>query len=420
MKNIVVGAGISGLAAFKKLKDANADVKCFDAAPVVGGLTKSMFSDKYTFDHTGHLLHLAKHNSPNDLVGIINNDDWQRVTRNSGIFIDECIVPAPFQYNIGFLKKELKEFCYETYLSRSQNDDHSDLQSYFYNNFGQGIAEKFLIPYNEKLYAKNLNEFSLDAVSRFFPPPNDELIVAGYKKKNKSALGYNSQFWYPKKGGIQKLVDALAKDLQINTNSTLEQIELSQKQVNINGKKYNYDRLYSSVPLKDFVSYISDNHKINELGKKLSISATKVFNIGVASIPNDKFKDMHWVYFPEMKFKFHRVGLYHNFSSFCAPKGCSSIYVEIGYDQDLTIDLYKDILEPLNNLGILKKEKIECISEFSMKNSYVRFLKDTNSTKELIFKELLERDIFSIGRYGRWDYNSMEDSILDGRNIKLA
>ena len=38
-----------------------------------------------------------------------------------------------------------------------------------YARFGRGIAEKFLIPYNEKLYACDLATLDKDAMGRFFP-----------------------------------------------------------------------------------------------------------------------------------------------------------------------------------------------------------------------------------------------------------
>ena len=32
----------------------------------------------------------------------------------------------------------------------------------------------------------------------------------------------------------------------------------------------------------------------------------------------------------------------------------------------------------------------------------------------MLFRSLAEHGVYSIGRYGGWDYTSMEDSIVDG------
>ena len=38
-----------------------------------------------------------------------------------------------------------------------------------YQKFGKSIAENFLIPYNEKLYACDLDELDEESMGRFFP-----------------------------------------------------------------------------------------------------------------------------------------------------------------------------------------------------------------------------------------------------------
>ena len=45
----------------------------------------------------------------------------------------------------------------------------SNFKEMLYARFGRGIAEKFLIPYNEKLYACDLGALDSDAMGRFFP-----------------------------------------------------------------------------------------------------------------------------------------------------------------------------------------------------------------------------------------------------------
>ena len=51
-----------------------------------------------------------------------------------------------------------------------------------YTKFAKSIAEKFLIPYNEKLYACDLDDLDEDAMGRFFPYANKEEIIKNFKK----------------------------------------------------------------------------------------------------------------------------------------------------------------------------------------------------------------------------------------------
>ena len=50
-----------------------------------------------------------------------------------------------------------------------------------YANLGKSIAEKFLIPYNEKLYACDLDVLDVNAMGRFFPKADKEDIILNFR-----------------------------------------------------------------------------------------------------------------------------------------------------------------------------------------------------------------------------------------------
>ena len=50
-----------------------------------------------------------------------------------------------------------------------------------YGKFGKSIVEKFLKPYNEKLYATDLRNLDVDAMGRFFPYADKEAIINNMK-----------------------------------------------------------------------------------------------------------------------------------------------------------------------------------------------------------------------------------------------
>src|SRR5213076_2177549 len=76
-----------------------------------------------------------------------------------------------------------------------------------YARFGRAIAEKFLIPYNEKLYACDLGTLDRDAMGRFFPHADLVDIVRNMKTPDNAS--YNATFSYPEGGAIE-YIKALA------------------------------------------------------------------------------------------------------------------------------------------------------------------------------------------------------------------
>src|SRR6202030_1169620 len=82
-----------------------------------------------------------------------------------------------------------------------------DFEKMLYARFGKSICEKFLIPYNEKLYACDLGTLDKDAMGRFFPHADLTDIVRNMRVADNAT--YNATFTYPEGGAIE-YVTALA------------------------------------------------------------------------------------------------------------------------------------------------------------------------------------------------------------------
>ena len=140
-----------------------------------------------------------------------------------------------------------------------------------------------------------------------------------------------------------------------------------------------------------------------------------VFNLGFDSKGNDKLNS--WVYVPEKEFIFYRIGYYDNIMN----TDRMSLYVEIGFSQKqemLKEGLYLDrILSDLRKMGIITTQKLVDYEAVLMNPAYVHINKKSVETVEE-YKEILEKnDIYSIGRYGSWTYCSIEDNILEAREL---
>ena len=80
---------------------------------------------------------------------------------------------------------------------------------------GKAITEKFLRPYNEKLYATDLDRLDVDAMGRFFPHADIADIIANMRppagrRGGRRLGGYNATFSYPAGGAVQYIHAAAA------------------------------------------------------------------------------------------------------------------------------------------------------------------------------------------------------------------
>ena len=104
--------------------------------------------------------------------------------KNTKIFIDNQYIDYPFQKNIHQLDKESFIDClYELYF-RKESTHYDSFIDMLYGKFGKGITDRFLRPYNEKLYACPLNNLESSAMGRFFPYADFEDIIRNMKKRS--------------------------------------------------------------------------------------------------------------------------------------------------------------------------------------------------------------------------------------------
>ena len=125
---------------------------------------------------------------------------------------------------------------------------------------------------------------------------------------------------------------------------------------------------------------------------------------------------MHWIYLPEAKYPFYRIGSASNAVRSLAPAGKSSLYVEIANDQEAPEgQVVRALADFLKEIGTIQHDKQVRFAAFrTHPYGYVIFDKHCARARESLLSHYAAQDVLSIGRYGAWTYNSMEDAILDG------
>lgn len=421
---IVIGGGVSGLAAACVLQDKGIDYVLLEGSPSLGGLTRTIKIDRFCFDYTGHLLHLAYYPSPGK-IPFANMDDrnWERITRRAFCLVGGKLIPAPIQYNISQIPQPLRKECIDSYNSRPSKKSARNLsfREYVVSNFGEKLANLFIIPQNEKTQAIDTDQLSPDAMRRFFSPPDDEKIRLGIKGGALQTMAYNSTFWYPRTGGIEEIVQGLSKNLNnIILNEEAIEIDLDRRIVTTrNGRKWGFENLISSIPLKDLCLFTGDPVLIG-YAREMTNSTTIVYNFGITGTLSSLLKDIHWIYIPDRDIPFYRVGAYSNMFPGMASTGYASLYVEVGVSCDdlkridINGKLYSDVILNLERLGWIRHNSIECCIIHVIRCAYVHHTLNWSQYVPQAIERLVSFNVYPIGRYGLWDYTSMEDSIRSG------
>ena len=415
---VVIGGGLAGLGAAFHLQELEPDV--YEKEKVVGGVCRSFRQDGFTFDVTGHLLHL-KHDYTKDLVARLLPDTFIPHERRSAIYSHKITTPYPFQANTYGLPPEVVRDCLMGFIDSLDADHRSaaNFHEWALETFGEGIARHFMHPFNEKFWKTDLREITADWVSWSIPKPTLKEVVDGALGIENKGMGYNPRFSYPRTGGIECLPNALANGLSnIHTEHRLSSIDLRRSVVRFtNGHEAPYDSLLTTVPLPVLFELIEEppDHLLAAARGLRAISVLD-FNVG---IDRPKISDKHWVYFPEPDYVFTRVGFPGNYSDDAVPAGMSSMYIEITHPTQSKPDvdqLYERAMADLHRCGILNPDDT-VVTRHVVDIEYAYILFDRHRQKHLpeLIQYLASNNILTCGRYGDWDYYSMEDSILSGK-----
>ena len=417
---VILGAGMAGLSVAFHLKGKEYEI--FEKEGAVGGLCRSVTHDGFTFDYTGHLLHLSQPYTQKLLDELLPNV-LIRHQRNSAIYFKGTYVPFPFQANLWALPKEITRECLIEFIRAScgKEREGEDLLDWIHRAFGAGIAKHFMVPYNEKLWRIPLNEISLEWVERFIPHPTLEEVIDGALGVNLKGFGYNQEFLYPLRGGIGVLPQAfLAKVGGIHLGKKAQSIDMEKKVIRFqDGSTTNYNTLISSLPLDELLQLIENlPDAIKDF--KNSLRYVSVININLG-VKRERISDFHWIYYPEPAYPFYRVGFLSNFSPHVAPKGTSSIYVEISYlpSHPPSIDqVREETISRLIDCGVLRADD-EIVAEKTLiiKHAYVIYDLFRHQHLSSLIQFLRSKHIYPIGRYGRWEYATIEEAILQGREV---
>lgn len=403
--DLIIGAGVTGLsyAAF-----TDKDYLILEKENDVGGYCRTIKQDGFIWDYSGHFFHFQDKLIKDYVFNNLNKDEILNIVKETQIFHKNSFIDYPFQKNIHQLSKnELIDCLYDLFVNDVTS--FSTFKEMLYAKFGKTIAELFLIPYNEKLYACDLNKLDTNAMGRFFPYADKVDIIRNFKGNANSS--YNASFVYPKGGAIE-YVNSILKN--INTDKIAKEEKLlriipESHLAFTNKREIKYDNLISTMPLPELLRL--SNVKFDE--SLYTSNKVLVFNIGFDKPGINK---NHWIYFADPDIVFYRVGMYNNIFG----SDRLSVYVEIGLKEDANFneqELLEKTIADLKKTGLTTDHNMLSYCSVLMDPAYVHITGKMEIDRAEKMKLLSKNDIYSIGRYGAWYYCSIEDNIKEAKSL---
>jgi protoporphyrinogen oxidase len=418
---VILGGGLAGISTAYHLKRP---WLLLEKEERLGGHARTDETRGFFFDKTGHWLHL-RDPYVKQLIDELLPGQMVRVERRARIFSHGVLTRFPFQANLYGLPPEVVSECLIEFV-RAANDPRSleparNFEDFCLKKFGRGISKHFMIPYNHKLWGVHPREITAEWCSRFVPIPKLEDVIKGAVGDVPPEMGYNVSFLYPKQGGIETMTRALIARLsggEIVLGADPEKIDVRARTLVLGGEVIPWRALVATLPLPELVKRLVDPPKeIEEAAARLRCTPVRYLNVATKRPPK---ADFHWIYVPEERYPFYRVGIYTNAVPAMAPPGMGSFYVELSDRGPMpkVDDILPDVAHAMVAAGAIGAADDIAFAELKeLKYAYVVFDDHYYSSVATLLRWLEAQEIHPRGRYGSWIYNAMEDSILAGREV---
>lgn len=422
MKIGLLGGGITSLAIGYYLKHP---YEILEKEERCGGLCRSLIEKGYTFDPYGAHILFSKNHKVLELEKKLLGSNLKYRYRINKVSFKDRLVKYPFENDLGSLNAEDKYDCLYYYLFNDYPKPHN-LKEWFYFTFGRGIAEKYLIPYNYKIWKTDPAEMGMEWVERIPKPPKDDIL--------KSALGISTEgykhqlnFLYPQKGGVEALISSFVKKQtgKVTTNFKVETITKKQDKWLIQSKKEvkEYDQIVSTIPIFEIVKILKGISLPKEVVRAAESLAYRSLITVMLGLNTPNLNDFTAIYFPDADFMPHRVSFPPNFSPLSAPKGHFSLMAEITVPKDGSYlkmapsKIYENVINGLVKRKIIKAKSVVYKNMQITKYAYPVY--DLNYQKNMkTLKDFLKSiNVHVCGRFGVFEYINTDVCIENAQKL---
>lgn len=316
MKYLILGGGPAGLTFANKLKqNGETSFLVLEKESEAGGLCRSTDVDGSPFDiGGGHFLDVRRPQVNEFLFGFMPEEEWDKYDRDSRIVVNGNTVNHPIEANIWQMKIE-DQVEYLKSIAVAGCNIGTEMPEAFvdwiYWKLGSKVAEDYMIPYNQKMFSKELNQLGTYWLEKLPNVSFEETLLSCLTKKAYGQQPGHAQFYYPKKYGYGELWLRMADAIKDNIEYGMSVIgiDFTAKTVTTaDGEKYHADKIITTIPWMEFETIAGMPDGIKE-----SIGKLKYSSIQTEYFPEHLDTEAQWIYYPDPKLPYHRILVRHNF-----------------------------------------------------------------------------------------------------------
>lgn len=316
MKYLILGAGPAGLAfANRLLEHGENDFLVIEKESEAGGLCRSVEIDGAPFDiGGGHFLDVRRPHVNAFLFRFMPEDEWNLYNRKTTLHVNGNVIGQPIEAHIWQMKLEDQvEYLKSIAVAGCNLGEPMPIRfvDWIYWKLGNRIADDYMIPYNQKMFGKELDQLGTYWMEKLPNVSFEDTLLSCLTKHAYGKDPGHTQFYYPKKYGYGELWLRMAYALgrRVEYGKRVDGIDFDRHIVRTqDGETYKADVIITTIPWIEFATTAGMPEDIRE-----SIHDLKYSSIQTEYYPGKLDTESHWIYFPDPSLAYHRILVRHNF-----------------------------------------------------------------------------------------------------------
>lgn len=407
------------------LKEQGEEVVVLEKDGSIGGLCRSVSTQGFTFDTGGSHIIFSRDQEVLSLIHSLLGPNQSSRNRDTRVLYKGRYIQYPFENGLAGLPKEDLFLCLNEYIrmlcwaAAGRVPPPANFREWMVATFGQGIADCYLIPYNEKIWNCPPEQMSAHWVMDRVPRPPPEDIIRSAIGIRTEGYSHQAVFSYPVRGGIESLIHEIARPIsgQVRTGFTVREVRLEDDGYCISDGQETVvaDRVISSIPLQALIPAMQDvPHRVTDALSALRYTSLTTVSVGIRG----RVPPFSWVYIPDRDTGLpNRISFPSNYSTEVAPPGCSSVLAEITWNQGDEVSRMDDhalgshVTGMLTRLGITKEEDVVYTRVDRTPFAYVVYTLEYPDAIRIVREFCHDRGIILAGRFAQFEYLNMDGCI---------
>ena len=416
---IVLGGGLAGLSyAYGQIRRGNNSIAVLEKDNIIGGIIKPFNYNGFCFDFAPHIFRSKDENVLTFVKNLLHNN-YHHISSNPAIFkygkLFDNVIPVITYKNIENLPEKIRERV-KNELKELQNSNKklntNNFKECIVSQIGETLYWEFFGEYSKKWWGIEPEKLSSDIAPKNLTIGNKKSyahITTNFEKPTEEI--------YPTRGGIFQIAKKLEEGIRayggiILTNANVKKLEYDEDEIT----KIIVENNDGEFEIITKGKMVTSTIFLTSLCKMLNIEYN-LLNRGdicvFLKLKGNKMFNFSWIYFHDSDIIFSRVHEPLYYSEYNAPKGFTSLCVEIpsfendNYWQDKYLG--DKVIEQLLDLRIIKpKQEPEILDVVKYPYAYPVYTIDYKENLAKVFHKLKDfKNLKVIGRSGSFSYLNM-------------